>query len=440
MNGFSASFAFVAGLATSVLAQDAIFEGLGFSGLGGGLAGSRADGVSPDGLVVVGGDDTTFGTRAVFWNAGSFFPQPFVTPAGEFALGRAFAVSEGGRVAVGSWSTFRDSEFVQVAISWPPSGLGVELEDLPDAQRLGSFVSIVGDVSNDGSIVVGVSIDERRVRQPVVWDPFTGAVTLLDKLPGRSGGQANRISADGRVIVGSLFGGTSGPDQIVTWVDGVPEAVDVGLPDGFRSFLIAGLSPEGKVVTGSAEPIDFDPFTNPIQPAIWRDGEGVILLDTVAGPGGIRLNEDRVLATSENGRRMVGTLGAPVSGGLFGAAIWFEDGSVRVLQDWLVNEFGLVEAGEWRALLEATSISDNGTVIVGYGINPLGIKEAWRVTLPSDACEPDIDGDGALTVFDFLAFQNLFDDQDARADLDGDGRFTIFDFLTFQTLFDAGCG
>ncbi len=55
------------------------------------------------------------------------------------------------------------------------------------------------------------------------------------------------------------------------------------------------------------------------------------------------------------------------------------------------------------------------------------------------ACVADLDGDGALTVFDFLAFQNLFDAGDAAADFDGDGELTIFDFLAFQNLFDAGC-
>ncbi|MGD1917246.1 MAG: GC-type dockerin domain-anchored protein [Phycisphaerales bacterium] len=56
-----------------------------------------------------------------------------------------------------------------------------------------------------------------------------------------------------------------------------------------------------------------------------------------------------------------------------------------------------------------------------------------------DACPADVDGDGELTVFDFLAFQNLFDAGDARADLDGDGSLTLFDFLAFQDAFDAGC-
>jgi len=55
------------------------------------------------------------------------------------------------------------------------------------------------------------------------------------------------------------------------------------------------------------------------------------------------------------------------------------------------------------------------------------------------ACRVDIDGDMALTIFDFLAFQNLFDAGDLAADFDGDGQLTIFDFLTFQNEFDAGC-
>ncbi|NRA57065.1 MAG: right-handed parallel beta-helix repeat-containing protein [Phycisphaerales bacterium] len=55
-------------------------------------------------------------------------------------------------------------------------------------------------------------------------------------------------------------------------------------------------------------------------------------------------------------------------------------------------------------------------------------------------CRVDLDGDGRLTLFDFLAFQNLFDAGDPGADFDADGRLTLFDFLAFQNEFDAGCG
>ncbi|UYV11650.1 MAG: hypothetical protein NCW75_10110 [Phycisphaera sp.] len=61
----------------------------------------------------------------------------------------------------------------------------------------------------------------------------------------------------------------------------------------------------------------------------------------------------------------------------------------------------------------------------------------WSCEAP--ACPADLDGDGALTIFDFLAFQNAFDAMDPAADFDGDGAFTIFDFLAFQNAFDAGC-
>ncbi len=54
-------------------------------------------------------------------------------------------------------------------------------------------------------------------------------------------------------------------------------------------------------------------------------------------------------------------------------------------------------------------------------------------------CLADFDGDGELTVFDFLAFLNAFDAGRSEADFDDDGELTLFDFLAFQNLFDAGC-
>ena len=70
--------------------------------------------------------------------------------------------------------------------------------------------------------------------------------------------------------------------------------------------------------------------------------------------------------------------------------------------------------------------------------NPSYIDDVLLVEVVG-ACRADIDGDGVLTIFDFLAFQNAFDAGDLLADFDGDGALTIFDFLTFQNEFDAGC-
>ena len=78
-------------------------------------------------------------------------------------------------------------------------------------------------------------------------------------------------------------------------------------------------------------------------------------------------------------------------------------------------------------------------------IEPVGDIGPAHVVYTGDSvvvviCAADRDADGELTIFDFLAFQNLFSAGDLRADLDQDGQLTIFDFLTYQNRFAAGCG
>ena len=58
---------------------------------------------------------------------------------------------------------------------------------------------------------------------------------------------------------------------------------------------------------------------------------------------------------------------------------------------------------------------------------------------PPPICVADVNDDGALNILDFVAFQNLFVQQDPAADCDGDGQFNILDFVCFQNLFQAGC-
>ena len=68
------------------------------------------------------------------------------------------------------------------------------------------------------------------------------------------------------------------------------------------------------------------------------------------------------------------------------------------------------------------------------GLNILGFR-----CDATGGCPADLDGDGELTLFDFLAFQTAFDAGDLSVDFDGSGVLDIFDFLEFQNLFATGC-
>jgi hypothetical protein len=80
-------------------------------------------------------------------------------------------------------------------------------------------------------------------------------------------------------------------------------------------------------------------------------------------------------------------------------------------------------------------VDDPATPDTGSGPAPIPDMGAYEL----QGCPADFDGDGELTLFDFLAFQNAFDAGDPAADFDGDGVLTLFDFLAFQNAFDAGC-
>ncbi|MFG0284525.1 MAG: right-handed parallel beta-helix repeat-containing protein [Phycisphaerales bacterium JB039] len=81
---------------------------------------------------------------------------------------------------------------------------------------------------------------------------------------------------------------------------------------------------------------------------------------------------------------------------------------------------------------------DPATPDTGVGAAPIVDMGALEFH-PDVACRVDLDGDGALTIFDFLEFQNLFAVGDLRADFTGDGVLDFFDFLAFQNEFAAGC-
>ena len=54
-------------------------------------------------------------------------------------------------------------------------------------------------------------------------------------------------------------------------------------------------------------------------------------------------------------------------------------------------------------------------------------------------CRADIEQDGDLDVFDFLAFQSEWSGQTYLGDFENDGDWDVFDFLAFQSAYAGGC-
>ncbi|MGD1917099.1 MAG: GC-type dockerin domain-anchored protein [Phycisphaerales bacterium] len=118
----------------------------------------------------------------------------------------------------------------------------------------------------------------------------------------------------------------------------------------------------------------------------------------------------------------------PIHGTDDSAMAFMWDG--RMLHNW----WAVTEVGSYEADIVIYLGDAAGTPISGYQAGRTTLRWIYRPT-----CVADFNDDGAVNVFDFLAFQNAFDGGDAIADLDADGDLTLFDFLAFQTAFDGGC-
>jgi len=90
-------------------------------------------------------------------------------------------------------------------------------------------------------------------------------------------------------------------------------------------------------------------------------------------------------------------------------------------------------------LTNANGVSADGLSIVGAGLNPDGVFEAFLVKL-APACPADVNADGEVNELDFAAFQAAFLQGDAgTADCDANEALTVLDFVCFQANVQIGC-
>ncbi len=115
------------------------------------------------------------------------------------------------------------------------------------------------------------------------------------------------------------------------------------------------------------------------------------------------------------------------------------------------ESLGLAYETETNTLWTAVSYGSNwvaqydkkGNLLQQFEVKglPGGVYHTAEFVIPGpgDDCYADFNGDGALDLFDFLAFVNSFNAGGGDADCDGDGELNLFDFLCFVNAFNAGC-
>jgi hypothetical protein len=243
---------------------------------------------------------------------------------------------------------------------------------------------VVADATGDGRVdILAYDADGESVRM----------------LPGLDGGRF------GEVIESPV--GEQGQDMTAGDFDG-DGTVDLALSTGSRSALVVFNDGAGRFGEGLELQVPSYPFaTGALVDAINADGAGP--MDLLLSPPGNRTAYQAEVFLF-------------IADGLGGFA---EPEVVFVGDEWA--DIVVEDAnGDGREDVLVVDQSDNSVTILAGACG-------------GQACRVDLDGDGALTIFDFLAFQNAFDAGESIADFDGDGELTIFDFLAFQNEFDTGC-
>lgn len=330
----------------------ATFTALGF--LPGGFYFSDASGVSADGSVVVGTSHSSNGGFEAFrWTKDTGMHGLGDLPGGDFES-MATSVSSNGTVVVGRGSA-QESALAD-GFRW---SFDTGLQPLGNFSTLGFNFSYALGVSDDGRIAVGGSRSASG-NEAFRWTEDAG-LTGLGDLPGGSfESYADAISSDGKVIVGESRSEAALEAFRWTAKDGMQ---GLGFLPGLTAESHANsVSDDGSIIVGS----------DGVQAWRWTKQTGITPLNVELEFNGF---DQRPIAVSGDGSTIVGSesLGGPR------AFLWDAVRGTQELQLLLHSEYGLILDG-WT-LTYANSVSFDGTVIVGEGINPTGRPEAWVLNL-----------------------------------------------------------
>lgn len=341
-----------------------------------------AYGISADGSVVV-GEAVSSNFEAFRWTQANgieglgTFPNP-----GGFPSSQARACSADGAVIVGSSMMPNSLNEDGSQCRWPLPNGPLYLGNLG-----GTTGGVARGVSSDGSVIVGYSSNASFNLEAFRWTS-SGMIGLGDLGTGGTfNSQASAVSGDGSLVVG-LASASGVYDRSFKWTQatGIQQL-------GPATFRVIGLSRNGVFAAGGnvgrASRVDVASGT-------------ALPIPHVAIPG-LNTDTDTAWAANADGSVIVGMMNLSTSNGFFGRAfIWDATHGPRIIQDMLINDFGLgAQLSGWE-LNAATCISDDSLSIAGYGFAPSGEQAGWLVRLPHPECLGDSNGSHAVDIDDLV--------------------------------------
>lgn len=317
--------------------------------------------VSADGSVVTGSGKNEVDYEAFIWTESEGMIGLGFLPGGVYQMSFGSAISADGKVVVGSSFSDRGYE----AFRWDSDSGMIGLGDLSG----GVFSSGATGVNQDGSVVVGSSKSSNG-EESFIWNELDGMVGM-GGLPDSNNtffSSASAVSADGKVVVGSASPTlTNRQFKAYYWESGSNSTGLIQLLDSSFDHLentAGGISPDGKYVAGVVGGVPY--ILNRDKP---------VLTPLALLPGA----EDSYASDlSADGEIIVGRVKV---NDRWTAVIWVKQGEIywmSSLND-LFDDLGINRNG--FSMNGISSISGDGSTIVGEGVNSEGHNEAFHLRM-----------------------------------------------------------
>lgn len=239
------------------------------------------------------------------------------------------------------------------------------------ADGVNQSVSTPYSVSRDGKVIVGLSRTTSGKSHAFRWEAATGMVDL-GALQGQSS-RANAVSADGEVIVGwddNPLDSGAPPRRGAMWWQGIERLMH---PFGWTGEALA-TNDSGTTIVGYGHP---SASRHAYLWTAWGTLEDLGSLRRSIIPS-IQEEEDRSVASavSDNASVVVGLSGykPPTD-----AIIWTAETKMVKLSDYLKGRG--IKVPEDFTLVVANSVSPDGKILAGVGLNAAGALEGWIAKL-----------------------------------------------------------